>query len=113
MNRTKRKTKPQKKKKKNQTHKPIQSQKTIKLQSFLTVLLEIQYRNQNRKKLGETKVSLIFPTVYWQPNSELCTKRLTFFFLILRDCVDTKGTKSSVHVAVALSNLLANAMNLK
>ena len=51
-----------------------------KFQSFLTVLLEILYINQNRKKLGETKVSLIFPTVSWQPNSELCTKRLTFFF---------------------------------
>ena len=90
-NRTKHKTK--QKKKKNQTHKPIQSQKTIKFWSFLTILLEIQYRNQNRKKLGETKVSLIFPTISRQPNSELCTKRLTFFFIVLRDRVDWRNLK--------------------
>ena len=70
----------QKQKKKNQTHKPIQSQKTIKLRYFLTVLLEIQYRNQNRKELHETKVSLIFSTISRQPNSEFGTKQLTFVF---------------------------------
>ena len=84
-NRTKHKTK-QKKKKKNQTHKPIQSQNTIKFQSFLaglTVLLQIQYRNQNRKQLRETKRSLIFhacfsATKQWvQSNSP--------FSLVLRD----------------------------
>ena len=41
--------------KNHQTHKPIQTQKRIKLQSFLTLLLEIQYRNQNRKKFRQPK----------------------------------------------------------
>ena len=60
----------------------IQSQKTTKLWSFLTVLLEIQNRNQNRTKRIETKVSLIFPTVSRQPNGESEThlKQLTFYF---------------------------------
>ena len=62
--------------------------------------------------VGETKVSLIFPNVSRQPNSELYTKQL-IFFLVLRDRVDIEGTQSSVHVAMALSNLLAKAMNLK
>ena len=87
-NRTKHKTKQNKK---NQTHKPIQSQNTIKFQSFLaglTVLLQIQYRNQNRKQLPETKLSLIFhaclsATKQWvQSNSP--------FSLVLRDPVDSK-----------------------
>ena len=68
---------------------PIQSQKIIKFLSFLTVLLEIQYRNQNRKKKGtETKVSLIFPIVSQQPNGEthfaFCIKGLSFFFFFLQ-----------------------------
>ena len=74
---------------------PIQSQKTIKFLSFLTVLLEIQYRNQNRKKRKriETKVSLIFPIVSQQPNGEthfaFCIKGLSFFFFFFfRDHVD-------------------------
>ena len=90
-NRTKHKTKP--KKKKNQTHKPIQSQNTIKFQSFLaglTVLLQIQYRNQNRKQLRRLSnfLSLIFhacfsATKQWvQSNSP--------FSLVLRDRVDSK-----------------------
>ena len=80
-NRTKHKTK---KTKKNQTHKPIQSQNTIKFQSFLaslTVLLQIQYRNQNRKQLRETKLSLIFHACFSTTKQwTVGTKQLTFFF---------------------------------
>ena len=77
-NRIKHKTKQNKK---NQTHKPIQSQKTIKLRSFLTVLLEIQYRNQNRKELRETKLSLIFHACFSATKQwTVGTKQLTFFF---------------------------------
>ena len=78
-NRTKHKTK-----QKNQTHKPIQSQNTIKFRSFLaglTVLLQIQYRNQNRKQLRETKLSLIFHACFSATKqSTVGTKQLTFFF---------------------------------
>ena len=103
-NRTKHKTK---KKNKNQTHKPIQSQNTIKFQSFLaglTVLLQIQCRNQNRKQLRETKRSLIFhacfsATKQWvQSNSP--------FSLVLRD-LETAVAWSKL--AVAWSKLLAKA----
>ena len=89
LNKAQNKTK--KNKNKNKTHKPIQSQNTIKFQSFLaglTVLLQIQYRNQNRKQLPETKLSLIFhaclsATKQWvQSNSP--------FSLVLRDPVDSK-----------------------
>ena len=58
----------------------IRSQKTIKFQSFLTVLLEIQNRNQNRKKRIETKVSLIFPIVSRQPNGETHFEVTQLFF---------------------------------
>ena len=82
-NRTKHKTK-QNKKKKNQTHKLIQSQNTIKFRSFLaglTVLLQIQYRNQNRKQLRETKLSLIFHACFSATKQwTVGTKQLTFFF---------------------------------
>ena len=74
----------QNKKKKNQTYKPIQSQNKIKFQYFLaglTVLLQIQYRNQNRKQLRETKLSLIFHACFSTTKQwTVGTKQLTFFF---------------------------------
>ena len=65
-NRTKRKTKQNKTKKKSnpQTNSISKNNKALIFFSKLTVLLEIQYRNQNRKELCETKLSLIFQTCF-------------------------------------------------
>ena len=62
--------------------------------------------------VGETKVSLIFPLFLGNQTVNFVQSNSSFF-LVLRDRVDIEGTQSSVHIAMALSNLLAKAMNLK
>jgi len=60
-NRTKHKTKKIKNKKSNPQTNSISKHNQVSIFfSRLTVLLEIQYINQNRKELRETKLSLIF-----------------------------------------------------